>query len=253
MKSKIGVAALLGVLAAGLLALPAAAQCNPAPGYPGPMIKFDSNAYAYETAYDPATLVSSAGSQLTVVGKVSLFCNPFLDLDPADPSTEYTFVWDGLVSQGTVVRVLGTSTQYTTHYFGGSFHLYAGSPHDIPADLPALPAPGVIPATYGNGTLILEGTMSDLAVSVMKSSTGTYSGSFRTNYSFTGGSLLERVGPGTDLLSGLWCPVPPTSPAPTVTCTLPAGWSAHPSGKWDAPSTVPVSPWTWGAIKIMYR
>lgn len=253
MKSKIGVAALLGVLATGLLATMAAAQCNPAPGYPGPMIKFDSNGYAYETAYNPATLISSAGSQLTVVGKVSQFCSPFLDLDPADPTIEYTFVWDGLVSQGTTTRVLGGSTQYTTHYLGGTFHVYAGSPPDIPADPPALPAPGIIPNTYGNGTLILEGSMADLSVSVMKSPTLTYSGSFRTNYAFTGGSLFERVSNGTDLLSGLWCPVPPTLPAPTGTCQLPTGWSAHPNGKWDAPATVPAKPWTWGSVKVMYR
>ena len=62
MTSKIGAAGIVGLLAMALLAPRAGAQCT---GYPGPMIKFDSNGYAYETAYTPATLISAAGSQLT--------------------------------------------------------------------------------------------------------------------------------------------------------------------------------------------
>jgi hypothetical protein len=248
MKSKIGAAALMGVVALALLATTAAAQCT---GYPGPMIKFDSNGYAYETAYNPATLVSSAGSQMVFVGKVSLFCNPFTDLDPASTTIEYTFVWDGLASQGTVTTVQGPVTRYNTHYLGGMFHVYAGSPPDIPGSLPALPAAGIIPGTYANGTLILEGTLDDLLVAVVKTGT-SYSSSFRTNYHCTGGSLLDRVGGATDLLSGVWCPVPPSG-SPSGTCTLPVGWSAHASGKWDAPSTTPAASRSWGMIKTMYR
>ncbi len=250
MKSKIGVAALLGAAIMVLLAAAAGAQCT---GYPGPMIKFDSNGYAYETGYNPSTLVSSAGSQMTFVGKVSLFCQPFTDLNPADPNTEYTFVWDGLVSQGTTTTVSGIRTTYATRYLGGTFHIYAGSPPDIPGTLPALPAPGVIPDTYANGTLILEGSFDTLLVSITKVSTNnSYSGSLRANYWCTGGTMLDRVGTALSLLSGVWCPVPPSG-NPSGTCALPTGWSAHASGKWDAPYTTPATSRAWGTIKTMYR
>jgi hypothetical protein len=256
MKSKIGVAALLGLLATVLLATAAVAQCTPPPGYPGIMIKFDEDAWAYETAYDVPTLISSPGSQLTVVGHVSMFCTPFADLDPNDPTTEYTFIWDGLVSEGTTTAPYGMSgTKYTTAYVGGNFRVYAGSPRNAPTagTLPALPAPGVVPDLFVDGTMILQGDLDTLTVIVTKSSFGTYGGSFRANYWCTGGSLFDRVGTGTDLLSGAWCVVPPTTPAPGGTCPLPDGWSAHPNGKWDAPMTVPVTPATWGTIKSLYR
>jgi hypothetical protein len=252
MKSKIGVAALLGVLAVGLLATTAAAQCS---GYPGPMIKFDSNGYAYETNYWPTLMASQPGSQLTVVGQVSLFCEPFLDLDANDPNIEYTFVWDGLVSQGTSSRTIGTMVQYTTGYTGGGFRIYAGTPKNVPGILPALPAAGIIPDTYGDGTLILSGVFQDgfsVLISRTGTSTYTYSGSFRTNYQCTGGTLFSRVGSGSALLSGLWCPVPPSG-NPAGTCALPAGWNAHPNGKWDSPQTTPAAHRTWGTIKTMYR
>jgi hypothetical protein len=249
MKNKIGVAALVAALAMALLATAAGAQCT---GYPGPMIVFSSNGYAYETNY--ASFMSTAGSQMTVVGKVSLFCQPFLDLDATSATTEYTFVWDGLVSQGTTTAVNGVRTTYTTRYMGGMFHIYAGSPPDIPATLPALPAPGVIPDTYANGTLILEGPLDSLVVSVLKVGTTTYtvSGSYRANYWCNGGTLVDRVGGGQSLLSGSWCPDPPSG-SPGGSCALPTGWSAHPSGKWDSPYTTPVTPTQWGSIKILYR
>jgi len=259
MKSKIGVAALLGLLATGLLATTAAAQCTPPPGYPGVMIKFDADAFAYETSYTTSTFTSAPGSMLTVVGIVSLFCFPFTDLNPLDPNTEYTFVWDNLTSGGTTAVPYGTSgTRYTTSYLGGQFRIYAGSPRNAPtaATLPALPAPGVVPDRYADGTMILSGVMDELTTIVTRTSTGSYTSSFRTNYHCTGGTLFNRVGIDVNLIQGTWCPVPPNNPAgpyPLGTCQLPAGWSAHPNGKWDAPASVPAVPSTWGTIKQLYR
>ena len=225
MKSKIGVAAVIGFLATALFATLATAQCNPAPNYPGVMIKFDNDAWAYETAYTAATLTSAPGSQLTVVGIVSAFCSPFSDLNPADPNTEYTFIWDGLTSLGTVSKPIGSSMKYTTQYLGGGFRIYAGSPRNAPtaATLPALPAPGVVPDAFVDGTMILSGGMDTLVVIVTRTSTGTYGGSFRANYQGTGGTLYARVGGGINLMSGLWCAVPPGTPTPIGTCPLPAG------------------------------
>jgi hypothetical protein len=161
-----------------------------------------------------------------------------------------------LTSLGTTSKPVGSSTQYTTKYNpGGSFRIYAGSPRNapVPGSLPALPAPGIIPDTYVDGPLILSGVLDTLKTVVTRNSLGSYSSSFRTDYYCTGGSLFSRVGTAVNLLSGAWCPVPPILPAPTGTCSLLAGWSAHLDGKWDAPASVPVKPSTWGTIKQLYR
>jgi hypothetical protein len=264
MKSKIGAAVAMGLLATALSATVATAQCGLPPNYPGMMIKFDSDAWAYETAYTPATFTSATGSQLTVVGVVSLFCFPFADLDAAALNTEYTFIWDGLTSVGTTYKPVGSSgMQYTSRYVGGAFRIYADSPRNAPtaATLPALPAPGIVPDLFVDGTMILNGLMMDtLTVIVTRNSLGTYSSSFREdNYKFVaGGTLWDRVegDPGNNLMMAVWCPVPasnPNPPSPTGTCQLPAGWSAHLNGKWDAPASVPALPSTWGKIKTLYR
>jgi hypothetical protein len=190
---------------------------------------------------------------------VSVFCSPFADLDPADPNTDYTFIWDGLNSLGTASKTVGSSgMQYTTKYLGGSFRIYAGSPRNAPtaATLPALPAPGVVPDAFVDGTMILSGGMDTLTVIVTRGSTGSYTGSFRADYRGTGGTLYTRVGDAINLMSGLWCAAPPNNPNPPYpigTCQQPVGWSAHPNGKWDTPATVPAMPSTWGKIKTLYR
>jgi hypothetical protein len=251
MKNKIGVATVLGFLATALLATLASAQCNPIQTLPGVMINFD-NAWAYETNYSITNSKSVAGSQLTVVGIVSVFCNPFSDLNPLDPNTEYTFIWDGLTSQGTVTIPMGGPTMYITQYVGGNFRIYAGSLHNAPTagTLPVLPAPGVVPDAFVDGTMILSGTIAPLTVTVTRTSSGTYSGEFRANYQCTGGTLYNRVGEAGDgLMAAGWCPVPPN----TGLCQLPAGWSAAPYGKWDLPVALSGLPSTWGMIKSMYR
>jgi hypothetical protein len=253
MKSKIWLAAALGLLATALAAPVATAQCG---GYPGMMIKFDGDAWAYETGYNATTLTSTAGSQLTVVGTVSVLCFPFADFNPASPDTEYTFIWDGLVSQGTTsVAYMGTGRKYMTNYVGGNFRIYAGSPRNAPTVTPpALPAAGIVPGAFVDGTMILGGGMGPLYVEILKFPGGSsYSGSFRADYWNTGGTLFGRVGDATSLLSGAWCVVPPITPAPIGTCSLAAGWSGHPNGKWDMPLTVLAAPSTWGKIKSMYR
>src|SRR5262245_55606353 len=98
MKRNIGVAALLAFLVIGAGATAAFSDCGVAPGM---IIKFDADAFAYETNYDPATFTSASGSQLTVVGIVSQFGGVFSSINATDPTTEYTFILSGLVSNGT--------------------------------------------------------------------------------------------------------------------------------------------------------
>jgi hypothetical protein len=245
MKSKIAVAVTTGLIALGAVAPLALAQnCSP-----GGMIEFDANAFAYETAYNPATLVSSPGSQLNVVGIVSLFCPPFQDLNASDPNKEYTFLLTNLTSAGTVVTPVGPFTFYDTDYSNGSFFIYEGSPRNAPlaGAMPINPPNAQVPVNFVDGTLILNGGLSGFRTSLSRQGGGDPNGSFRSDYLFTGpagGTYYQRVqnsGPG--LLQGNWC---------VIGSCVPQGYSAHPNGKWDVPPTAANSG-TWGSIKLLYR
>jgi len=245
MKKIIGVAAVAAILATGA-ATSALAQCGT-----GVMIKFDADAFAYETSYVNATYHSNPGSTLSMVGIVDLFCAPFLDLDPNDPNTEYTFYITGLTSAGTVVSLNGPTTNYSTSYSGGTWEIHAGSPRNAPtaAGMPALPS-GQVPGNFTDGPVILSGTLSgfntNISVTVVGPTTIT-NGSFLASYVTTGGTLQGRVGGGSAAFQGNWCPtMQPTG------CT-PATYSAHPNGKWDTPGTTAALPNTWGRMKLLYR
>src|SRR6059036_2134765 len=106
MKRRIGVAALAALVTVVAFAGAASAQCGN-----GLLIKFDADCFAYETSYTPATFISDPGSQLNVVGIVSLFCSPLADLNANDPSTEYTFLLTDLTSAGTQVITTGSGSQ----------------------------------------------------------------------------------------------------------------------------------------------
>lgn len=252
MKRTIGVAALLGLLATGAFASLASAQCGTLGS--GLLISFNNNdVFAYETAYDNTTNMSTLGSQLTVVGFVNLFCAPLADQDATDPSKEYTFIWNAM-SAGTVgPSPFGISgSKWDTDYMNGTFTIYMGSPRNAPtaATLPPSPPNATVPITFTDGTAILTGTFNNpLHVTVTKGSTGNYSGSFNGTYQFTGGTLFGRVGNAPSNVNGLWCPAGSGSGH----CTMPAGYSAHPNGKWDSPSSTPANVTTWGSIQALYR
>ena len=245
MKKIIGVAAVAALLATGA-ATSAFAQCGT-----GVMIKFDADAFSYETSYNSATFISSPGSVLSMVGIVDLFCAPFLDLDPSDPTTEYTFYITGLTSAGTVQTFNGPTTNYDTDYAGGTWEIHAGTPRNAPtaASMPPLPS-ALVPANFTDGPTILSGTLSGFHVSISKTSVGPtviINGSFLSTYVTTGGTLAGRVGGGSAAFQGNWCPtLQPTG------CT-PATYSAHPNGKWDTPGTTATLPSTWGRMKTLYR
>ncbi len=251
MKRMIGVAALLGLLAAGALATSAHAQ-PPACGS-GPLIDWDADCFSFEPpavpgpGYDPSTFFSAAGSPLTVVGIVTYFCSPFLDLNANMPGYEYTFVFSGLTSSGTTSFVVGPTTVYNCSYGTGTFGIYEDTTPDAPhaGSMPALPSP-TVPGNFqdpGN-TLILSGPLTNFQTQITVTPPNPANGSFRANYQFTGGSLLGRVlDTGEGLVQGLWCV--------SGSC-VPNTYSAHPDGKFDTPPTLARSS-TWGAIKQLYR
>lgn len=238
MKKMIGVAVLLGLLAAGTSATSFA---QPACGS-GQIIDWDANGFTWETPANPVNNVSPAGNSLQLVSLVNLFCAPFADLDPNDPSTEYTIYMSGLTSTGTTIPVSGFTTIWNTDYGSGTFEIHAGSPRNAPSYI-SMPPPGAtVPANYQDGPIILSGTLANFRTQIVKSGNNPPNGSFRADFTFTGGTLYSRVaGTGIGLLHGLW----------NLT-GAPAGYSAHPDGKFDNPPTATRSS-TWGAIKQMYK
>jgi hypothetical protein len=249
---------LLALITAGAFATTALAQCES-----GFYIKWDADAFAYEDNYNPATFISSPGSQLVVVGIVSQFCAPFQDLDASDPTTEYTFVFAGLTSAGTVVTNLGpAATKFQTDYGQGVFLIFQDTPRDAPDHTtmpPNPPVAGVVPDRFIDGTAILQGDLYNFVTTVTRSNNGpgttddTFVTSFRANYQFTGpGASIyyQRVqGSLQDIVGGAWC----AKGTNGGLCDIPEGYSSHPNGKFDGPPVTAVRSSTWGAIKQTYR
>lgn len=262
MKSKIGVATTVALAITCLASGQAAAQ-PPQPGCgSGMLLKWDADAFAYETAYNPATFISSPGSQLNVVGIISVFCAPLQDLDPTDPATEYTFRFTNLTSAGTVgpTVVGGTDTRWRTNYTSSGaiqFQIYQDSPRNAPTDaggMPPNPPNAQVPAQFIDGTLILEGTLSNIRTTIVHvASSNTYTHELTGSYSFTGpvgGTYYQRLaGTGGPIIS-TWCVS--GSSAQALCDDIPEGYSAHPNGKFDNLRTA-VQSSTWGAIKQLYR
>lgn len=256
MKKSIGVAGLVALLALGASAPAALAQCG------GQLlIKFDADCFSYESN---ATLsvqeggtgawMSNAGSQLTVVGLITLFCAPLHGNVPNLPATEYSFVMSGMSAAAATVQTtyIVNGKKWDTDYTPGNFFIYEDSPADAPratTPMPANPPNGSVPVNFADGTLILEGTVTGLHTIVTRTNnTGSavWGGSFSASYEFTGGTQFGLVaGSGVNLLHGNWCGKYPSG------CT-PTGYTAHPNGNWDFAVTDAKTS-TWGSIKQLYR
>ena len=266
MKRILGVAAVLAALATAVASGPAgAAGVCAAPdtcvGTNCPfLIQFDENCYAYETSYTTATFNSSPGSQLTVVGLITLFGPALPFLNANDPSKEYTFVLSGLVSKGTLVTINGPTTLYDTDYDStkaGTFAVYEGTPRNSPdtfAEWNTNPFGGVlVPSSHQDGTLILSGDLCRFHTNISRTTSGpsvVQSGSFKTYYTPTGGTLYPYIQGTPAVLGGLWCP----GPATIGGCSRPANYTAHANGKFDASgATTPATRSTWGRLKQIYR
>jgi hypothetical protein len=245
MKRILGTAVFLALLAVSVVAPLASAQCVTGTGV-NVLLKWDANGFSYETGAPYTNYVSPAGNVLTNVLGVSLFCAPLSGLDPNDPAKEYTMVWTGLVSGGTVTTPFGASgSKYSTVYTGGAFALYEGPVNARAWTAGTVPAPGAALGAYTDGTIVLSGSIDSLTTTITKSSLGTVNGSFRGKYRVTGGTLANLFCPGgaAGLMDGLWFPVAP-----------PAGYTGHNNGKFDAPDcTTPAKTTSWGRIKTMYR
>jgi hypothetical protein len=272
MKKKIGVAGLLALLTLGATASSALAQCG------GQLlIKFDADCFAYESNATLSTLQggfgawkSNAGSALTVVGIITLFCNPLDDKVPdiTPPYTnEYTFVWSGMTAlAATTESPYGNppgvppgntgGTKWDTDFSPGQFFIYEEvGTSDAPraGAMPAGPPNATVPVNFQNGTLLLTGSITSLHTSVTRNTSlagAIWGGSLDALWQATGGTRFgggpTNVGGNVNVLHGNWCGKYPSG------CT-PDGYTAHPNGNWDYDRTTAARSSTWGAIKQLFR
>lgn len=247
MKRILGTAALFTLLAAASLTSNAHAQCVTGTGT-NILLKWDGNGFAYELPANPVLNVSPAGNSLTILASPSLLCGPLAGINLADPSSEVTVVLNALTSQGTVTSPFGSSgTKWTTVYRNGAFNVYQHSPVVVRGYTSStVPSPAVATPQYANGLVLLGGNVDSLVTVITKSSFGVINGSFRGAYRVTGGSYRLAFCNGAQvpgLFDGLW-----------DIQSQPAGYSAHPNGKFDAPDcTTPARQSTWGKLKSLYR
>lgn len=246
MKRILGSVALLAMVAFAAVAPQASAQCVTGTGV-NILLKWDANGFSYETGTPYANYSSTAGNVLTNVLAITLFCNPLASYNPNNPANEYTMVWTGLVSGGTVPTPFGLSgVKRTTLYTGGAFALYEGPVNARAWVSGTIPTPVLAFPAYADGSVLLSGAIDSLTTVVTTSSSGSTNGSFRGRYRITGGPLATVFCSGhvvSDLMDGLWFPVAP-----------PAGYTGHNNGKFDGPDcSTPTAPATWGRLKTLYR
>lgn len=206
----------------------------------GPSIDWDP-AYTWET--NPAATFSNSpvGSEFRAVGIVSQFDAPFGFLNASDPTKEYTFYLQGLISQGTTAIGPPATTFYETNYVGGTFVLYEDLTPESSFD-PNPPNAGV-PGDYIDGTVLLSGNFTSFVVQ-SNNFTAFQVGNIEGNINWTGGTLLGLTTGCTGLFTGgsTWNP-----------SVLIPGYIYRHDGKIDLQCPTHTRTSTWGTIKSLYR
>ncbi len=202
----------------------------------GLILDWGPDCYGWETDY--ANHMSAPGSDLTVVGVIDHFFDPFLDLDPG--TTEYSFIFRELVSLGSFD--LGGIIE--THYAGGFFEIYEDPSNN--ADFGVNPPNATSPATFTDGTLILNGFLANFYV-VTFQGPGGYSGTYLADFEFTGGAMYDRVEGCYGTTGGGWSDDPATG--------YPTGYNFIVDGHMTVDDCRPTGTEStnWGAVKEMFR
>jgi hypothetical protein len=216
-----------------------------APSHAGLVIDWDP-AYFYSTTPGVTATNAPAGSNLFIVGTVSVFAPPLQFLNANDPTKDYTFYIHGMSSNGTTptaVPPLGTA--YVTTYTVGTIELYEGTPRDAAFD--PNPPNANVPSTFTNGTLLLSGTFYNFYTQTNNFSNFS-TGNAEANISWTGGTLLPFMSPG-----GHPCPSLFTGGLSWHPGVVIPGYLFRHDGKIDLECPTPARSSTWGKIKALYR
>ncbi len=228
-----------------IAALTSAALCAPAYAV-GPAIDWDP-AYFWQAGATPTNM--PAGGIMHAVGIVSSFGPPLADLNANIPAREYTFVLDGLISQGTT-SVGPIATQfYVTNFNAGTIQIFEDTtPESVFAPFPPN---AQVPSTYADGGLpILTGTFTRFQVTT-NNFTAFQTGSIEGDINWTGGTLIDRFrGSSGAVCPGLFTGGATWNTAPGI--GIPGYLFRH-DGKIDLQCPVPTSKNTWGQLKSLYR
>lgn len=223
------------LFAAGALLLPAVSTA----AFVNPIVDFGTG-YAVEGSRAAGDHTSDPGDALTIVGHVVDFQEPFDDLDANDPNVEYTYVYSGLTSAGTLVSGTGLTSVYDTDYAGGILRVYAD---------PAQNSDFADMSTFSDGEMILELVLSNFHTTTLAiNCSGNQSGSFQ----FTGGTLFSRVsaaGVGYEgVFTGLFSVCANLIPSAQQA----QGYFGLSDTKLDVDPPVPTERSSWGSIKSLY-
>jgi hypothetical protein len=230
-----------GALAAFMLAILAGRAAAVAP-----VLDWDP-AYMWQAGATPTNL--PAGGVMHFVGTVSVFGAPLADLNVTMPATEYTFVGDGLVSQGTVAIGPQATQIYTTAYTGGTINVYADPTPDASFD--PFPPNAKVPSTFENDPPpLLTGIFTRYVVTT-NNFTAFQTGNIEGDIVWTGGTLIERFRASNGAICpGLFTGGATWNTAPGV--GIPGYLFRH-DGKIDLQCPVPTTKSTWGTLKQLYR
>jgi hypothetical protein len=219
----------IALLAAGVLSTSALAQTNPIIDWSGPESQ----------AYEPGFVMpfdSQPGAELTIVGKIQLFQSPLNGNNASDPTKEYTFVFDQLISSGVEVDAGFT---WNVSYSGGRLRVFEDpSPDRVYA---ANPPNASVPSTFTDGPLILQAAVANFVTKSNKSSNG---GNYNADLTWNGGTQLSLVscGGGHSTLLGVW----------NRTGIVASGYIRSADGEINLICPLPAVPSTWGNIKNLY-
>ncbi len=213
------------------------------PAFAGPAIDWDP-AFVYGPG--AAVGVVTPGTELRGVGIVSAFGGSLADLDANDPTTEYTFIFRGLIAQPTAVSGTPAYTFWTTNYTGGIIELYAGSPRN--SSFAPNPENAIVPSTFEDGSLLLKGVFTSFYVQT-NNFTAFQTGNMEGNVTWTGGSRLAAATGG----SNEPCPGLFTGGITWRPSVLIPGYVFRHDGKIDFNCPAPAAPSTWGKLKAQYR
>jgi hypothetical protein len=221
------IATLLAILMTVAAAAPAAAQS----------LLIDYVGFDYESPNPDASRFGEVGSGYVGVGTVE---NLFAPLVANTVANQYTYVIDGLVSTA--------SNQYgdyiTVDYSSGTLRVYEDSrTTGTLAEYGVEPPNGTAPATFTDGTLILEGTLTNfqLVFNVTNNS-----GSYNSDFEATGGSQIGNI-PVSDRSGWTF------SGATGNALNIPLGYAHQIDGQVFLENVTESHMATWGAVKALYR
>jgi hypothetical protein len=221
------VATLFALLLMAATASPAAAQ----------LLLLDYVGFDYESPNPNASQFGEVGSGYVGVGTVE---NLFAPLVTNTTINEYTYVISGLTS--TSRSVYGDFV--VVDYSAGMLRVYEQARSGgTPAQYGVQPPNATVPGNFTDGTLILEGSLTNFQVVF---SSLNNSGSYNSEFTVTGGSQYGNI-PPTDLTGWTF------SGATGNALNIPLGYAHQIDGQVFLENATPTRGASWGVLKALYR